>query len=84
MQPPYRESAHRAAAKDAYDRPLVGGMKGARFGHWWRRGDGEEIVATYDSALPLRHAGSCRNGVEGDDDAARRAAPPPQKWGERV
>jgi len=37
MQPPYRGSAHRAAAKDAYDRPLVGGMKGARFGHWWRR-----------------------------------------------
>ena len=28
MQPPYRGSAHRAAAKDAYDRPLVGGMKG--------------------------------------------------------
>ena len=45
MQPPYRESAHRAAAKDAYDRPLVGGMKGARFGHWWRRRDGEEIFA---------------------------------------
>ena len=25
-----------SAIKDAYDRPLVGGMKGARFGHWWR------------------------------------------------